>query len=400
MPRFTREEIELAWEKYQDAGLASARSGDWTHWGKVFTEDCDYHECTLGKWGGRDSIVREMAAFMHTNGSSEFLEGPGLELIDQATTPVTLINQYPKNDYVIDMDRGWVWTMIWQRLEDPGDGSVHESNCLTLLHYDGDGLFSHEYDLYNPNDFFKMMDSWNAAVAKCKEEESKLSAIDAKVDEVRALALDTQTPSPETRSLVRPKREPFEFVPEPQGRFLHDEIEAAFKEFRNAMSLSGKTNDWRHMGMRLTTDATVIESELGRLGQRNSIVREIHRALYAEGKDSVWANLNHFPVAEYTIDAQRDAVWALFDARFRDPGDGSKHQAQMFVRLVYDGEGLFREIETMYSPYLFEEAKNTWLEASARCTAKAAERAKGLSEMSKAAVELLPLRLNEDGEQV
>ena len=46
-----------------------------------------------------ESAVREMAALMHQN------EG----------TPWVWVNQYPVKAYIVDEDRGWVWSQIWNR---------------------------------------------------------------------------------------------------------------------------------------------------------------------------------------------------------------------------------------------------------------------------------------------
>ena len=49
---------------------------------------------------------------------------------------------YPVEWYMIDEDRGWVSCQFWCRMADPGDGSVHEFKCFSLLKYAGDGLWS------------------------------------------------------------------------------------------------------------------------------------------------------------------------------------------------------------------------------------------------------------------
>ena len=73
MPRYSRDEMERAFERYQDMGLAAARSGDWSLWGDMFTEDCAYHEHSLGEWGGREAVIREMAALMHKTGDTPWI---------------------------------------------------------------------------------------------------------------------------------------------------------------------------------------------------------------------------------------------------------------------------------------------------------------------------------------
>ena len=59
--------------------------------------------------------------------------------------------------HTVDEARGWVICKVWNRLEDPGDGSVHQEYNLTVLHYAGDGQWSYEEDIYNPNEFGVMV---------------------------------------------------------------------------------------------------------------------------------------------------------------------------------------------------------------------------------------------------
>ncbi len=158
MGRWTREEIDDAFKQYQAMGLKAARSGDWTYWGNMFTENCTYLERNLGSWAGRDAIVRNMSAVMHLSGNEALAEHTPDNGIQSA--PWVMCNQYPVEAYVIDEDRGWVWALIWNRMDDPGDGSIHQSNCFNLFKYAGNGQFSYEEDLYNPAEFLTMMENW------------------------------------------------------------------------------------------------------------------------------------------------------------------------------------------------------------------------------------------------
>ena len=51
---------------------------------------------------------------------------------------------------------GWIY-------EDPGDGSLHREYNWTLLKYGGNGQFSYEEDMYNPNEFGDMIQRYLAA---------------------------------------------------------------------------------------------------------------------------------------------------------------------------------------------------------------------------------------------
>ncbi len=405
MPRFTREEIEDAFARYQDMGLVAARSGDWRHWGEMFTPDANYHEHVLGQWGGREAIVREMSSVMQvveTTNSVDHLVGDAALQSDQgAANPWIWCNQYPCNDYVIDLDRGWVWSLIWNRMEDPGDGRVLQCNVLTLLHYAGNGQFSFEEDLYNPRQFATMMQAWLAAKEECQDnfgEDDDERRADRKAA-ATAIALDRDVAPPDD-SLMRPDHDAAEKIPEAQGRYATEEIEAALQKYREGLALAGRTNDWRHWGACLTPDTTFIDCELGHLGKRIAVVREVERRMHqVEGKRP-YAYLNHFPIAEYAIDASKDTVWAFVWARFRDPGDGSRHEAKIFVRMVYGGDGLFKEVETLYDPTALRRAAKSWKAAVERYEEIRADREATLAENERRTLEIAPLKVDGEGNEI
>ena len=49
---------------------------------------------------------------------------------------------------------------VWNRMVDPGDGSLHQAYNFTLLKYAGRGLWSYEEDIYNPAHFQQMIRGW------------------------------------------------------------------------------------------------------------------------------------------------------------------------------------------------------------------------------------------------
>ena len=80
--------------------------------------------------------------------------------------------QYPNNEmkyfpiewYMIDESRGWISCQVWNRMVDPGDGSLHQAYNFTLLKYAGDGLWSFEEDIYNPvRDAPRVFKAWRQA---------------------------------------------------------------------------------------------------------------------------------------------------------------------------------------------------------------------------------------------
>lgn len=373
MGRFSKQEIEEAFKRYQVQGREAARSGDWARWGEMFTEDVTYIEQELGQWGGRAAAVREMAALMHQS------EG----------TPWVWVNQYPVKAYLVDEDRGWVWSQIWNRMENPGNGRVLQENCLTMLRYDGNGLFNYEEDLYNPHAYVKMVKNWVEIQAACEKQENETTR-EARADAARAFA-DLEKGEPSARSsLLAEKYKEARAGREPRGRFPKEEIEEAFDFFRAQLAHAGKTRDWRHFGAAITKDATWIDCALGHLGKREGIVHEIERRLHSVEDDAPWVQLCRFPVAEFIIDEAAESVWAFFWARFADPGDGSRHECKVFAELRYAGDGLFKVIETLYNPNHFEKAMESWKAAKVVYDERRERRAKRLAEREAKARSMTP----------
>ena len=75
-------------------------------------------------------------------------------------TPNDQMKYFPVEWYVIDEEKGWVVAQIWNRMVDPGDGSLHQAYNYTLLKYAGNGKWSHEEDIYNPAHFQTMLVGW------------------------------------------------------------------------------------------------------------------------------------------------------------------------------------------------------------------------------------------------
>jgi hypothetical protein len=144
MGAWSREELERAFARYQEAAATGGRTGDWRPWSECFTEDCTYKEHLYGTFEGR----AELLAWITRVCVEEY---PGNQM-----------PEFPIEWYIVDEERGWIVCQVWNRMADPGDGSIHQEYNFTLLKYAGDGRFSYEEDIYNPAAFGDMLAGWEA----------------------------------------------------------------------------------------------------------------------------------------------------------------------------------------------------------------------------------------------
>lgn len=148
MGRFSRDEIEAAFVRYQQRAADAGRTGDWNLWADQFTDDAVYVEHHYGEFHGREAIRAWIVETM-------------------ATPPGSQMPEFPVEWWVIDEDRDRVVCWVWNRMEDPGDGSIHQEGNITLLDYAGDDQWSREEDIYNPMRFGTMLAGWQAAREAC-----------------------------------------------------------------------------------------------------------------------------------------------------------------------------------------------------------------------------------------
>lgn len=147
MRRWSREELEEEFDKYQARALRAATLGDWREWADQFTEDATYVEHFFGTFGGREAIYNWIQATMRRSPNNE-------------------MTSFPVDWYVIDEERGWIICRVLNRMADPGDGSVHQEANITILKYAGEGMWKYEEDVYNPASFAAMIEGY----LRCKQE--------------------------------------------------------------------------------------------------------------------------------------------------------------------------------------------------------------------------------------
>jgi uncharacterized protein (TIGR02246 family) len=143
MGKFSRDEIEQAIDTYKQVAREAGRTGNWDAWAELFTEDSMYIDHGMGVFGGREAIRTWITRTM-----TEF--------------PASEMKFYPWEWYIIDEERGWVTAKIWNRMTDPGDGTVHQEYNLSYFKYAGNGMWALEEDAYNPLHFQEMIVEWMA----------------------------------------------------------------------------------------------------------------------------------------------------------------------------------------------------------------------------------------------
>jgi hypothetical protein len=146
MSRWSREEIETAFDKYQAAAHKGGQTGDWRSWANCFTEDATYFEHHFGRFWGRERIFNWITDTMKQFPNNE-------------------MTAFPITWYSIDVDKGWIFCEVMNRMQDLGDGKIYQEPNITILHYAGNGLFSYEEDAYNPANMGVMVKAYLDAKA-------------------------------------------------------------------------------------------------------------------------------------------------------------------------------------------------------------------------------------------
>ena len=139
MTTFSRSEVEEAYQQF----VAVGDSGDWNAWADLHSDDGLWVEHHLGTFTGREAIRKGITDVMK---------------------PVPMM-VFPVEWHMIEGNR--VVYYPWQVMPDPkGGDEVYRFGCITILEYAGNGLWSYQEDLYNPQEADKVMKAWMAAGGK------------------------------------------------------------------------------------------------------------------------------------------------------------------------------------------------------------------------------------------
>ena len=136
MAEFDRSEVEEAWRHF----VAVGDSGDWNAWSDLHSVDGVWVEHHLGTFVGRDAIRKAITDVMK---------------------PVSMM-LFPVEWHVIEGNR--VVFYPWQVFPDPkGGNELYRFGCVTIIDYAGNGLWSRQEDIYNPQEADGVVKAWLAA---------------------------------------------------------------------------------------------------------------------------------------------------------------------------------------------------------------------------------------------
>ena len=147
MGRYAREEILEAFERYNEARDAASRTGDWSLWAEVFTEDAHYVEHAYGEFHGRRAIEEWITGVMAPFPNMTF----------------------PQDWWALDEENDAIVFQCQNQFPPPRDagGEPFQFPTWTRIVYGGGGLWKSEEDVYNPaRDAPRVLEAWQAAGGK------------------------------------------------------------------------------------------------------------------------------------------------------------------------------------------------------------------------------------------
>jgi hypothetical protein len=144
------------------------------------------------------------------------------------------------------------------------------------------------------------------------------------------------------------------------NRWSRGELEQAHQHFMDTATRCAAAGEWRDWADLFTDDATYVEHTFGTFHGR----QEIHSWISATMAE--WPNraMTLFPHAWCVCDEARGWWICRIENRFRDPGDGSVHQAHNITVLHYAGDMKFSYEEDAYNPANFGPVVTAWLAAN------------------------------------
>jgi SnoaL-like domain len=145
------------------------------------------------------------------------------------------------------------------------------------------------------------------------------------------------------------------------NRWSRDELERAHANFIATANRCAESGEWENWANLFTEDARYVEHMFGEFNGRE----EIHR--WIADTMAQWPNkaMTSFPHTWCVCDEEKGWWVCRIENRFRDPGDGSVHQAHNITVLQYAGDMQFSSEEDAYNPANFGPVVVDWMAAYA-----------------------------------
>ncbi len=138
--RHSRDEVYAEFLRYRQRADQAVATGDWNPWADQFTSDARYREHHFGTFAGQDEIRAWITGVMQPFPTMEF----------------------PLQTVLIDGNR--LSAVIPNVLPDPTGGDHdYGFDVNVVLHYAGNGRWSYEEDVYNPEEAQRVIGEWVAA---------------------------------------------------------------------------------------------------------------------------------------------------------------------------------------------------------------------------------------------
>ena len=138
---FTRDELAVAFGKFEQTVDVAARTRDWDPWVDQYTDDVTYIEHAAGTMHGREQVRPWIWKTMESFPGSYMTAFPSLwRVYDEATARV-----------ICELDNP---------MRDPGDGTIISATNISILTYVGHGTWCRQEDIYNPLRFVSATVKW------------------------------------------------------------------------------------------------------------------------------------------------------------------------------------------------------------------------------------------------
>ncbi len=143
------------------------------------------------------------------------------------------------------------------------------------------------------------------------------------------------------------------------GQWSREELQQAHDNYAAAAKQAASSGDWRAWADCFTEDAEYKEHHYGDLHGRAAIFEWISTTM------AEWPNseMQSFPHDWCVCDEERGWWICQIENRFRDPGDGSVHQAANITVLHYAGNMQWSYEEDAYNPANFAPVVTAWMAA-------------------------------------